>query len=69
VRGLQLEERIKKAEKDEAGLARAASRGGGQAVAKKLSDKRRELESLRKEEKRVSGERARQTERKKMTIF
>jgi hypothetical protein len=69
VRGLQLEERIKKAEKEEASLARSASRGGGQTVAKKLADKRKELESLRMEEKRVTGEQARKAERKKMTTF
>lgn len=69
MRSFQLEERIKKAEKEEAGLARAVSRGVGQGVVKKLSEKRQEIASLRNEEKRVNGERARKAERKKMTLF
>lgn len=69
MRSFQLEERIRKVEKEEAGLARAVSRAGGQGVVKKLAEKRRELESLRNEEKRVNGEQARKAERKKMTLF
>jgi hypothetical protein len=69
VRSFQLEERIRKAEKEEVGLARAVSRACGQGAVKRLADKRREIESLRNEEKRVNGEQARKAERKKMTLF
>ncbi|XP_065344216.1 zinc finger CCCH-type with G patch domain-containing protein [Cloeon dipterum] len=69
VRGFQLEERIKRAAKEEAHLAQAASRGVGQAVAKKLEAKRQELELLKREEKRVKGEQTRREERKKMSVF